>query len=222
MNSLFQFRNYYLFKNFNKVLSTTIFILTITILVFSFGNFKKKTGYEFFVEFNSAYGLKKGTNVNLRGVTIGYICNISVKLDKVVVLMHINSLDILIPRNSLIEANQVGLFNDIIVDITPKDNLLPKSYNSIIPTSSKCLGSSFICSDFYVRGYKGLNYDDLVRATTRISQRFDDPRFFNLFYVLLQNSIDISTEIISMISHISHVFFYLTDLTILILFRYFI
>nr|ARW60154.1 hypothetical protein [Laurencieae sp.] len=222
MNSFFKFRHYYLFKYFNKSLSILISVLIILILTFSFGNVKKKRGYELFVEFNSAYGLKKGTNVNLRGVTVGYVYDISIQPNKVVVLIHINSLAILIPRNSLIEANQVGLFNDIVIDITSLDNFNYINYKSINPISSQCLKSSFMCSNFYVKGYKGLNYDDLIRATTRISQRFDDPRFFNLFYILLQNSVNISDEVISFISYMSCFFSSLTDLTFLVLLKYFL
>ena len=35
-----------------------------------------------------------------------------------------------------------------------------------------------------------------MRATTRISQRFDDPRFFNLFYIFLHNGIELSDNIV--------------------------
>nr|WMP11788.1 Ycf22 [Laurencia australis]WMP11999.1 Ycf22 [Laurencia australis] len=174
------------------------------------------------MEFSSAYGLKKGTNVNFKGVTIGYVCNISVKPNKVVVLIHVNSSDTLIPKNSLVEANQVGLFNDVVVDVTLLDNFYSLEYHNVNPSSLHCLRSSFICSNFYVKGYKGLNYDDLVRATTRISQRFDDPRFFGLFYMLLQNSIDISNEITYLINYTSYLFFNLTNLVIVLMLRYFV
>ena len=206
MSSLFKLSNYYVFKYLSKFLSTMIVVLTIVILFLSFGNFKKK-GYEFFIEFSSAYGLKKGTNVNFKGVTVGSVYNISVKPNKVVLLIHVNSSNILIPKNSLIEANQVGLFNDVVIDITLFDNFYSIESQYVNPSSIQCLRSSFICSDFYVKGYKGLNYDDLVRATTRISQRFDDPRFFNLFYILLQNSIDISSEIAYLVNYTSYLFF---------------
>nr|YP_010951486.1 Ycf22 [Laurencia catarinensis]WMP12425.1 Ycf22 [Laurencia catarinensis] len=172
------------------------------------------------MEFSSAYGLKKGTNVNFKGVTIGYVYNISVKPNKVVVLIHVNSSDILIPKNSLIESNQVGLFNDVVIDITLLDNLYSFEYRYVHPSSIQCLRSPFICSNFYVKGYKGLNYDDLVRATTRISQRFDDPRFFSLFYILLQNSIDLSSEIIYLVNYTSYLLFNLANLVILLLIRY--
>nr|CRF40075.1 Hypothetical protein ycf22 [Laurencia snackeyi] len=153
---------------------------------------------------------------------MGYVYNVSVRPNKVVVLIHVSSSDILIPKNSLIEANQVGLFNDIVIDITLLDNFYSIAYEYVNPSSVQCLRSSFICYNFYVKGYKGLNYDDLVRATTRISQRFDDPRFFNLFYMLLQNSIDISSEITYLVNYASYLFFNLANLFILLVLRYFV
>nr|WMP11787.1 hypothetical protein [Laurencia australis]WMP11998.1 hypothetical protein [Laurencia australis] len=47
MNSLFKLRNYYFFKYFSKVLSTMIVFLAVVILIFSFGNFKKKGAMNF-------------------------------------------------------------------------------------------------------------------------------------------------------------------------------
>ena len=115
----------------------------------------------------------------------------------------------MIPRNSIIEANQIGLFNDRIISITPlrNDTLNDKKRSSKI--YNYCNHSLFICPNSYLKGYKGVNYDDLIRATTRISQRFDDPRFFNLFYVLLKNSIGISDELLVLIYKFSNFFYFL-------------
>nr|YP_009398209.1 hypothetical protein [Thaumatella adunca]ARW67395.1 hypothetical protein [Thaumatella adunca] len=211
------------YNNFNKylkkMLSICIFMLFIFIIIFSFLDFKKK-GYLLFIEFNNAYGLKQGTNVNFRGVKVGSVDRISIHLNKVVVLLNINSLQTLIPRKSLIEANQIGLFNDIVIDITPLDNIDYSVNQSISVTSNECSQSLFMCHNFYIKGYKGLNYDDLVRATTRIAQRFDDPRFFSVFYLLLQNSINISDEIILFIQNSSSFFYFLIDVIHLFILKY--
>lgn len=122
----------------------------------------------------------------------------------------------------MIEVNQVGLFNDIVIDVTSIYKLVDIQSDVVNPTSLDCLESYFMCSNFYVRGYKGLNYDDLVRATTRIAQRFDDPRFFNLLYILLQNSLDISNELINIITYTSYIFSYLSESFIWLLFKYFV
>nr|YP_009399667.1 hypothetical protein [Digenea simplex]ARW69486.1 hypothetical protein [Digenea simplex] len=216
MKNVLHFISSYLNKLLYKVLNILIFIFFISIVILSLRNFKKKIGYELFVELNNAYGLKKGTNVNFRGVKVGYVSHISIQLNKVVILLRINSANMLIPKKSIIEVNQIGLFNDLVVDITPLIHT-ETTIEGLNALSPDCLMSTFICSDFYVKGYKGLNYDDLVRATTRISQRFDDPRFFHLFYLLLQNGIDISDEFIIFINSLSCL---LTELIPLILYKY--
>nr|QCI07673.1 hypothetical protein [Nitophyllum punctatum] len=124
-------------------------------------------------------------------------------------LVHIHSPKILIPKDSIIEINQSGLFNDTFIDIIPTQKLgidissMDYDKESVDVFANSCLESQFLCNYHYLQGDRGLNYDDLIRATTRISQRFDDPRFFCLFYLFLQNSINISDEILYSLYDIS-------------------
>nr|QCI05014.1 hypothetical protein [Callithamnion tetricum] len=141
----------------------------------------------------------------MRGVTIGYIQSLQVNTNYVIVLAYIKSKYILIPKSSIVETNQTGLFNDTTIDIIPLKKLSVVDFNKINVFSKSCLYSSVLCNYHYIRGERGLNYDDLIRATTRISQRFDDPRFFNLFYLFLQNCIDISDEIVLITTDISQI-----------------
>lgn len=145
----------------------------------------------------------------MRGIHIGYIKNLQSNLNSVIVLVHIESENILIPRHSIIETNQVGLFNNTTIDIIPVcllDNSFAKKTDVF---SSNCINSKFLCNNFYVQGHRGLNYDDLVRAATRISQRFDDPRIFNLLYIFLQNVIDVSDNTSYIIHQLSYYIYYL-------------
>nr|QCI06872.1 hypothetical protein [Halydictyon mirabile] len=71
-----------------------------------------------------------------------------------------------------------------------------------------------------MKGHRGLNYDDLIRSATRISQRFDDPRVFSLFYLFLQNNIDISDQIILIIKNLSYFLFFFNKLINLYLSKY--
>nr|ARW64105.1 hypothetical protein [Chondria sp. (in: red algae)] len=203
----------YLTHKLNMLVLTLLFVLLV-LLSKSF----KNQGYNLFVEFKNAYRIRKGTIVSLQGVSIGYVSNISIRSNQVLMLLHINSIKTLVPRKSVIEANQIGLFNDTVVDITPPYDFRDKSY--VDPLSFNCLDSYFMCANFYVKGYKGLNYDDLVRATTRISQRFDDPRFFGLFYLILHNLIDISDEILDCAHYITYILYLLSDLTSSFLLKY--
>lgn len=151
---------------------------------------------------------------------IGYVKSLKVQPNTVIVLLHIHSVNILIPKSTIIEANQVGLFNDAVVDITPLKLVDSSTIKSVDVLSKECIKSLFLCSDFYLKGYRGLNYDDLIRATTRISQRFDDPRFFYLLYLFLQNSYYISDEIFFLVNNGSSLLYLFIELVKLVLFKY--
>nr|YP_009396562.1 hypothetical protein [Vertebrata australis]ARW65748.1 hypothetical protein [Vertebrata australis] len=202
-----------------KFLGILIFLLFMVVFIFSFKNVKKK-GYFLFVEFNDAYGLREGTSVNYRGVKIGAIYRINLHVNKVVILVKINSSKILIPKDVIFEANQMGLFNDIVISINRSNSLFPVSYQDVVLHKNSSHMSNFITSNSYIKGYKGISYDDLIRSTTRISQRFDDPRFFSLFYLLLKNGIYLSDEILLLIYNSSTLLNLFIDSIALIFARY--
>nr|YP_009243904.1 hypothetical protein Sdur_094 [Sporolithon durum]AMK96146.1 hypothetical protein Sdur_094 [Sporolithon durum] len=180
------------YANINTVF-TFIIILAFPVLVSVMNSFLRNSKhYSFFIEFNSAYGISKGTPVRLRGINIGHIQNIKIQVNSVLTLAKINSSSIYIPKNSIIETNQTGLLNETIIDIIPLDPIYKIQELNLDPLSRTCNNYNIICNSMYMEGDRGLNYDDLIRATTRISQRFDDPSFFNLLYIFLQNSIEIS------------------------------
>nr|YP_009628721.1 hypothetical protein [Acrochaetium secundatum]QBX88504.1 hypothetical protein [Acrochaetium secundatum] len=186
-----------------------LFLILAVIFALSSWFFVKKQyqlkGYSIFIEFDNANGIRPGTPLRLRGINIGSVVDLISEINSVLVLVDINSSVIAIPKNSLIETNQTGLLNDTAIDILPLDLIMQKDENSApSPLSSECLSSRILCHLSYVEGERGLNYDDLIRATTRISQRFDDPRFFNLFYTFLQNGIEFSDNIVTISSYVSH------------------
>nr|YP_009297979.1 hypothetical protein Plocam_081 [Plocamium cartilagineum]AOM67917.1 hypothetical protein Plocam_081 [Plocamium cartilagineum] len=155
------------------------------------------------MELNNSYGVKQGTTVFMRGIEIGYVKNIKINFNSVLILINIKSSNIFIPKKSIIETSQTGLLNNSVIDIIPLEIILFKDIQNVDLFSTECLKSKFLCHLNCVHGERGLNYDDLVRAATRISQRFDDPRFFNLFYLFLHNSIEISDDILSITKEVS-------------------
>jgi len=173
------------------------FCCIIVIKLYSYIYFRYSS-YTFFIEFNDANSLKIGTPLRFRGINIGSVQSIKLKSNCVLVLAKVNSSNIIISKNSVIETTQTGLLNESIVDIIPLNqlNVLNYSYNN--PLSNFCDTSSIICHNMYIKGDRGLNYDDLIRSTTRISQRFDDPRFFNLFYIFLQNGIETTDALLEL------------------------
>ena len=149
--------------------------------------------YSFFIEFDNANGMVIGTPIKLRGVQVGIIQNLQLKPNCVLALAEIYSHKTTIVKDSIFETTQTGLLNDTVIDIIPLKHL--EGGLKISPISFSCDNSKIVCNNTYVLGDRGLNYDDLVRSTTRISQRFDDPGLFYLFSVFLTSSIEVTEGI---------------------------
>nr|YP_009295368.1 hypothetical chloroplast RF22 [Dasya binghamiae]AOH77380.1 hypothetical chloroplast RF22 [Dasya binghamiae] len=204
-------------RNYIKRIINVLFFIVLFFILLLLIKEKKTKGYSLFIEFSNAYGIKQGTNVNFRGVQVGSIKKIYMKVNSIIVLVNIPSSRILIPKKSIVETNQTGLFNDTVIDIIPLMNISKPYFNTNIKNhninvfSQNCLKSNFLCNYHYLKGNRGLNYDDLVRAATRISQRFDDPRFFSLFYIFLQNSLDISDDFLHICKLTSNFLYFLMD-----------
>nr|QCI04070.1 hypothetical protein [Antithamnionella ternifolia] len=141
----------------------------------------------------------------MRGINIGYIKNLQINPNSVLVSIYIKSDKILIPKNSIIETNQTSLFNNTIIDVIPLEKISYYNNKEINVFHHNCYHLKILCHNQYVVGDRGLNYDDLIRATTRIAQRFDDPRFFNLFYLFLQNTVEISDDFILTFNNLSSI-----------------
>lgn len=186
-------------QNFTKLITLVLFCLFVQYIFYFLS--KSKT-YSFFIEFNSVNSVQVGTPIRMRGIDIGSVQAIRLKPDCILVMAKIDSNKVLIPVFSTIETTQTGLLNDPVINVIPLDFLLFQSDHRYNPLSIACDSSTIICDKMYVAGDRGLNYDDLIRSTTRISQRFDDPRFFNIFYLFLQNSIELTDYFIKLISYI--------------------
>nr|YP_009293679.1 hypothetical protein Rhodyp_083 [Rhodymenia pseudopalmata]AOM64361.1 hypothetical protein Rhodyp_083 [Rhodymenia pseudopalmata] len=163
------------------------------------------------MEFNNAHGLKEGAKVLMRGIDVGCIHSIKMDFNSILILVHIKSSKIFIPKNCIIETSQTGLLSESVIDIIPLESISSFEASHLDIFSEDCPKSSLICHSNYLYGHRGLNYDDLVRSATRISQRFDDPRFFNSFYIFIQNILNVSNELIYVtndFANISNLFYY--------------
>nr|YP_010198943.1 hypothetical protein LK147_pgp148 [Hydropuntia urvillei]UAD88392.1 hypothetical protein [Hydropuntia urvillei] len=141
----------------------------------------------------------------MRGVNVGYVHRVHIRYNYVLIKVNISLSSILIPKNSLVETTQTGLLNNTVIDITPLHKTLYKNFRNFDVFSKTCIKSPFLCHYDYIRGERGLNYDDLVRAATRISQRLDDPLIFKLGNIFLQNIIHISHEFIQSTNNINNI-----------------
>jgi phospholipid/cholesterol/gamma-HCH transport system substrate-binding protein len=100
--------------------------------------------YKAIIEFTNAGGMQKGSAVRFRGVKIGSITTVKPGTNTIEVEIQINSSNLIIPSNSLIEANQSGLISENIIDITPQKELLGTV--SAKPLDKDCNPSLIICN----------------------------------------------------------------------------
>nr|UNJ15713.1 hypothetical protein [Cyanidioschyzonaceae sp. 2] len=131
--------------------------------------------YVVYFQLTDATGLKKGTAVKYRGTPVGEVVAVKDMMAKA-------KMYVTVPKHCFVEANQTGLLNETVIDISPIESngeVLPE--NSIVAT------------------YKGVHYDDLVRATTRVAQRFDDPKLFEQANELMCSLTTLSDEMLSLI-----------------------
>ena len=69
------------------------------------------------------YLASRGTDeacMQIRGVNVGQVIQVKPSLSQVDVLVDIKDANTVIPRNSIIEANQSGLIATPLIDITPQ------------------------------------------------------------------------------------------------------
>nr|YP_010873131.1 hypothetical protein ycf22 [Nemalion vermiculare]WGV34379.1 hypothetical protein ycf22 [Nemalion vermiculare] len=187
-----------------KILVVLLAVLFTLLSWFVVNNQFVHRSYSVFIEFDDANGIKPGTLLRLRGLNIGSVIDVISETNSVIAIANIDSSMQIIPRNSLVETNQTGLLSDSIIDLIPLETIRLDSHRDLNPLSNRCSADYILCHLSYLQGDRGLNYDDLVRATTRISQRFDDPRFFNLFYIFLQNGIELTDNMIDILANFSY------------------
>ena len=143
--------------------------------------------YQFTVGFPNVAGMKEGAAVRYRGVDVGKITDIKPTTNGVDVTIEIESTDLVIPRNAVIEANQSGLIGETSVDITPTRDL-SSGAQAINPLSNKCNSEVIICNRDRLNGEIGVSFIELLRNTDRLTTIYTDPAFFNNINSLAQNA----------------------------------
>lgn len=164
-----------------------------------------------FVEFHNIFGISIGTDVYMRGVNIGYVQDLKLKSNTVIILIRVNSINTLIPKNSIVEITQIGLLKSSVIDVIPLETINIDQAANISHFSQNCYRSNILCNYHHLYGERGINYDDLIRAATRISQRLDDPRFFNLCYTLFQKLASLSSLVLNFSYDFNKIVFLLTS-----------
>jgi phospholipid/cholesterol/gamma-HCH transport system substrate-binding protein len=146
------------------------------------GEWLGERGYKFAVKFANVAGMKSGASVRYRGVKVGEIKEVQAETNGVNAIIEINSTDLVIPKDVIIEANQAGLVGETSIDIRPATNKpLPASAQALNPLKRECNSTLIICDD--------------DRYTIRLSQMYTDPKFFGNVQTLTQNASVAATSV---------------------------
>lgn len=81
-----------------------------------------RRSYKVVVEFANVGGMQTGAVVRYRGVKVGNISAIRPKANRVEAEIEIIPATLIMPRDVLIQANQLGLLSDVSIDITPRSS----------------------------------------------------------------------------------------------------
>jgi phospholipid/cholesterol/gamma-HCH transport system substrate-binding protein len=152
-----------------------------------------QTSYQATIEFANAGGMQKGSAVRFRGVKVGTITNVKPGSNAIDVEIQINSPDLIIPSNSIIEANQSGLISENIIDITPKGDLPGKV--TAKPLDKDCNSSLIICNGSRLKGEIGISVDELMRQSTIFAAQYSSEKFYKNVNRTLETSANAAANI---------------------------
>jgi phospholipid/cholesterol/gamma-HCH transport system substrate-binding protein len=146
------------------------------------------SSYKAVVEFANAGGMQKGSPVRYRGVKVGSISSIKTGANAVDVEIEINDPQLKIPADSKIEANQSGLINESIIDITPPPNAqVPQDIAG--PLDKDCNPGLIICNESAkLKGEIGISVDELIRESSDFAAQYNNKEFYDNVNRLLVTS----------------------------------
>jgi ABC-type transporter Mla subunit MlaD len=174
---------------------------------------RRGQGYQAILEFPVACGISVGTPVRIRGVPVGGVLSVQPSLERVDVLVELKDATTVIPRNSLIEANQSGLIAEPLIDITPQ---VPVPDYTANPLDEECeREGKVVCHQGRIKGERGVALDDLVYVCTKIARQMDSQGVDKVFEAmeraqeaiadaqpLLQRAVELTNEIIPLLTEL--------------------
>lgn len=158
--------------------------------------------YRATVEFDNAGGMQKGAVVRYRGVKVGSIAQVRPGPNNVEVLIEINDPNLLIPKDSKIEANQSGLISESIIDITP-NKPLPTDTNFGKPSEENCNTKLIVCDGSILKGNIGVNIDELIRSSSEFTRLYSQPGIYANVNDALQNTSKAAGQLASLSKEVS-------------------
>ncbi len=145
-------------------------------------------------DFDKVNGVQPGSAVRYRGLSVGRITQIFPGPNGVEVKIDISPADLVIPKDSELTVNQVGLLGETVLDILPRKTLEVGDV-SARPLDGSCDRALILCQNSRIRGALGISTDELLRATIRFADVYSSPQFTGNINRLTKTSSDAAAEI---------------------------
>ena len=158
--------------------------------------------YKAIVEFKNAGGMQKGAVVRYRGVKVGNIAEVRPGPNDVEVVIEINNPNLVIPKDSRVEANQSGLISESIIDITPNKSL-PANKKFGKPSEENCNKKFIVCNGSRLRGEIGISIDELIRSSSRLTTLYSQPGVYANVNDALKNTSKAAEELTLLSKNVS-------------------
>jgi len=156
--------------------------------------------YTAILRFPQAYGIQLGTPFRIRGVNAGEVKKIVPGLDSVQVEVEVMDQNVLIPRNSLIEANQHGLIAETQIDVMPES---PFPNPKAGPLDPECEEEGLlVCHRGVVDANTGVSLDELVRVCTKLAWQMDRQGIERMFDTadIVSKAVEEATPLLNQLS----------------------
>jgi phospholipid/cholesterol/gamma-HCH transport system substrate-binding protein len=151
--------------------------------------------YNIVAKFSEAAGIQQGGAVRFRGIRVGKIADIKPNANGVEVLLEITDPNLKIPSNSVAEVSQTGLIGEPVVEIMPQGEVANFSPDLAKALDSNCDKNQIVCHNSEMSGRAGASFNELLRRTTALVNRYESPEIFNGLKKTLDNSSQAAADI---------------------------
>ncbi|OIP72706.1 MAG: hypothetical protein AUK43_02385 [Oscillatoriales cyanobacterium CG2_30_40_61] len=158
--------------------------------------------YTVIAQFPDASALQIGTVVRYRGVKVGRVIQLNASLNSVDAILEITPSSFIIPRNVIIQSNQIGLLNEGYIDIIPKGNF-SLSFKDSDPLSPDC-PEVILCNNTRISGEIGIDVMKLIGSLYQFSEIYGNPELFANLNTAAKTSANAAQEAVKLSGEISN------------------
>ncbi|WP_099239538.1 MlaD family protein [Synechococcus sp. BDU 130192] len=165
------------------------------VLIWLTGATLGKRTYSINVRFDNANAMQEGAIVRYRGLEVGRIIDVQPSSNGVEIQIQIQTPDLIMPREVVVEANQGGLIGETSLEIIPQTELT-QAEMAQSPFAADCPEKgAILCDGTTLEGVIGVSFEQVLRNTTKFSELYGDPEFFEIVRTLADNSSDAAAQV---------------------------